>query len=153
MSCELDCKRRLPCENDLNKLKDLYKEKYARHAGRLVVRRLNKPESQKHPFYNDTRTKDRVYFDPVTIPIFGPFDGFERDLGYFGIDRKKALVFVAATPIMEDLGWTFKNGDLIVYQGVEHEVLKVGRKDDSYYDQYDYSFEINLATYIPNRGS
>lgn len=156
MSCtcgDISCTRRMPCESDLEKLKDLYRELYARHAARLVVRRLDKVESHVHSFYHDTRTKDRIYLPDVEVSIFGPFEGWTRNLTFFGIDNEKALVFVVALPILEDLGWMLKAGDLIVYQGVEHEVLKIGQKEDSFYAQWNYNFELNVATYVPNRGS
>lgn len=156
MSCTCgdgSCKRHFPCSTDRDKLKDLYKERYARHAARLRVKRLDKPESQVHPFYKDTRTKDRVYLPEVIVPIFGPFEGWTRSLLFFGIDNEKALIFTAAVPVMEELGWTFKPGDIIIYTDVEFEVLKVGKNSESYYDQWEYAFELNIATYIPNRGS
>lgn len=154
-ACESpECIHRMPCEGDLNKLKCLYKEYYARHAARLVVKVLDKVESRVDPFYRDTRTKDRIYKQPeLVMSMFGPLDPYMFNQTFWGIDATRTLVFLAATPLLEDAGLVFKPGDLIVYQGAEHEVLTVKRKEDSFFDQWDYNFEMAVATFIPNRGS
>lgn len=156
MSCSCsdpDCKRRFPCEADLEKLKCLYIEYYNRHASPLPVKRLDKEKSRVHPLYQDTRTKDRVYFPEENVPLFGPFDPHTFNQTFFGIDTERSLIFTAAEPILELLEWQFKPGDQICYQGAWHEVLTLKRNPDSFYDQYDYSFEWSIATYIPNRGT
>ena len=120
---------------------------------RLPVKILDKENSRVHDFYNDTRTVDRVYLPEQIVSLFGPFDPYTFNQIFWGIDRERSLIFTAATPLLEDLGIEFKAGDLITYHGVDHEILTVKRKEDSYFDQHDYSFEWAIATYVPNRGS
>ena len=141
------------CEQDSEKLKCLYKEYYLRHAARLPVKILNKEDSRVHDFYNDTRTVDRVYDPEQIVSMFGPYDPYMFEQSFWGIDVTRSLIFTAATPLLEDLGIELKAGDLLTYHGVEHEILTVKRKEDSFFDQYDYAFEWAIATYIPNRGS
>ena len=143
----------MPAEKDLGKLKDLYREYYVRHAARLTLKILDKVASRVDDFYHDTQTGDRVYEPDRIMNIFGPFDPYQFNFGFFGIDAARTLVFVAATPLLEDAKVDLKPGDIIVYQGNDHEVLTVKRKEDSFFDQWNYSFEQSVACFIPNRGS
>ena len=154
MSCDPTCKRRLPCEDDQEKVKDLYREYYALHAARLTVKILDKEASREHSFYNDTRTKDRVYLPDQTVSMFAPYSSSSAfNQVFWGIDETRTRIFTVCVPLLEDLGIVFKPGDLILFDGQDHEVLTSRRKEDAYFDQWNYAFEREIATHIPNRGS
>ena len=142
-----------PCSKDQTKLDSLYREFYGRHAATLTVKSLDKEKSRVHSFYNDTRTKDRKYLSEAEVLMFGPFEPYLFSQTFWGIDQTRSLIFTASRALLDDAGLELKAGDLILYQGVFHEVLTVKRKEDSYFDQRGYNFEWAVATYVPNEGS
>ena len=143
------------CDADLETQKNLMREVYATQAPLLNYRILDLEASKEDELYHDTRTVDRDYDPPVVqIHTFGPLDPYEYNYGKWGVDEERNLtLFSVCVPELEDLVVTLKPGDVIEYDGQDHEIQTVKRLEDAYYAHTNYAFEFILATYIPNVGS
>lgn len=143
-----------PCgQEELSVLKGMYKEMYVQRAPLLAVNSLQVETSDEDEFYHETRSEDRDY-DPFQVHVFGPLDQYMQEMLFFGLDEKRSLtMFTMCVPELEDLSLAVKTGDVIVYDGQDHEILTVKRLEDAYFAHTNYCFELVFATYIPNVGS
>jgi len=138
---------------DLVVYKNLYKEYYARIAPLLSIRSLSKDRTKVNDFYRETKRQDRKY-DDYNVHVFGPLDQYEYNAGYFGIDATRNLTaFSICIPELDDLGLELKPGDVILYDGVENEIMTIKRLEDAYFAQTNYCFEFAIATIRPETGS
>lgn len=138
---------------DLSTLKALTLELYKTRAPLLKVSVLDKVKSDKDDFYGDTATPDRAH-DPFHVHIFGPLDPYEFEAGFFGVDPKRPLtLFSVCAPELEALSLALKPGDLIDYDGMDHEILTIKRLEDAYFAHTNYCLEFVLATDLPEIGS
>lgn len=145
-----------PVTADVEVVKNLYREFYTRTAPILHFKVFDPEATRKVAMaktYHEARTEDRRYSLEVDVHILGPFDPYMAEVYFWGLDPTRSLVFTCCMPIMEDLGVTPKVGDVLVFNGIDNELLTAKAKPESYFAHSNYALEMILATQIPNVGS
>lgn len=123
-------------------------ETYKHSYPKVTYRVLKTDSTLVDPTYGDARRVDRVYQDyPMNMePVYNPED---MGLSGFGIDRKRQIMFHAATYIFHNLGITPKQGDEVIWEGDHYEVVTFKPKSDSEIGKTNFFAEFELVANIP----